>query len=111
MTDPGTPTPAAVVPQNAVALAWAPPGTGPTTAAAEPGPQEGVTLKRDGRTGSTARLALTKAEAAFALGVSVDFFERHVMHELRIVRRGRRRLIPMSELEKWLDATAAHTLP
>ncbi len=70
-----------------------------------------MTLKRDGRTGSTARLALTKAEAAFALGVSVDFFERHVMHELRIVRRGRRRLIPMSELEKWLDSTAAHTLP
>ena len=68
-------------------------------------------MKRDGRTGSTARLALTKAEAAFALGVSVDFFERHVMHELRIVRRGRRRLIPMAELQRWLDSTAATTLP
>ena len=67
--------------------------------------------QRQGGGGSPARLALTKAEAAFALGVSVDFFERHVMHELRIVRRGRRRLIPMSELEKWLDSTAAHTLP
>ena len=42
------------------------------------------------------RLALTKAEAAYALGVSVDFFEQHVMHELRIVRRGRRRLIPVA---------------
>ena len=41
-----------------------------------------------------ARMALTKAEAADTLGVSVDFFERHVMPELRIVRRGRRRLIP-----------------
>ena len=58
-----------------------------------------------------ARMALTKAEAAFTLGVSVDFFERHVMHDLRIVRRGRRRLIPTPELERWLDASAARTLP
>lgn len=34
------------------------------------------------------RLALSKREAADALGVSVDFLEEHVMHELRIVRRG-----------------------
>jgi hypothetical protein len=33
-----------------------------------------------------------------ALAVSV------VMHELRVVRNGRRRLIPVSELERWLDA-------
>jgi hypothetical protein len=32
------------------------------------------------------RLTLSKAEAAAALGVSVDFFEDHVMHDLRIVR-------------------------
>lgn len=57
------------------------------------------------------RLALTKAEAADALGVSVDFLERHVMHELRIVRRGRRRLIPVAELERWIESTAVHTLP
>ena len=37
------------------------------------------------------RLALSKCEAADALGVSVDFLEEHVMHELRIVRCGRRR--------------------
>ena len=36
------------------------------------------------------RLALSKCEAADALGVSVDFLEEHVMPELRIVRRGRR---------------------
>lgn len=29
------------------------------------------------------------------------------MHELRIVRRGRRRLIPVRELERWLDENAA----
>ena len=57
------------------------------------------------------RLALTKAEAAEALGVSVDFLEDHVMRELRIVRRGRRRLIPVAELTRWLDASADRALP
>src|SRR3954454_25331375 len=40
---------------------------------------------------SLGRLALSKCEAADALGFSVDFFEEHVMHELRVARRGRRR--------------------
>ena len=53
------------------------------------------------------RLALSKAEAAAALGVSVDFFDEHIVCELRIVRRGRRRLIPVGELERWLEANAA----
>lgn len=53
------------------------------------------------------RLALSKAEAAEALGVSVDFFDEHIAHELCVVRKGRRRLIPVSELERWLQATAA----
>jgi excisionase family DNA binding protein len=57
------------------------------------------------------RLALSKTEAAEALGVSVDFFEAHVMPELRIVRRGRRRLVPIRELERWLEDSAAHSLP
>jgi excisionase family DNA binding protein len=55
-------------------------------------------------------LALSKAEAAECLGVSVDFLEQHVMADLRIVRRGRRRLIPVAELERWLDRNAARTL-
>lgn len=59
---------------------------------------------------SVARLALSKAEAAAALGVSVDFLEQHVMAELRIVRRGRRRLIPVREIERWLEREAALTL-
>ena len=42
--------------------------------------------------------------------MSVDFFEEHVMHELRVVRRGRRRLIPVGELERWLEANAELTL-
>jgi excisionase family DNA binding protein len=56
------------------------------------------------------RLALTKVEAAAALGVSVDFLEQHVMPELRVVRRGRRRLIPVRELERWLDKNAVRAL-
>ena len=56
------------------------------------------------------RVALSRAEAAAALGVSVDFLDQHVVHELRIVCRGRRRLIPLRELERWLDANAARRL-
>jgi excisionase family DNA binding protein len=56
------------------------------------------------------RLALTKAEAAMTLGVSVDFLEAHVLHDLRIVRCGRRRLIPVAELERWLQDSSRPTL-
>ncbi len=66
------------------------------------------TRARDGS--AATRLALSKQEAADALGVSVDFLEQHVIHELRIVRRGRRRLIPVPELERWLTANAARSV-
>lgn len=56
------------------------------------------------------RLALSKPEAAEALGVSVDTLERHIMGELRVVRRGRLVLIPVRELEAWLERNAARTL-
>ena len=49
-------------------------------------------------------------EAAQALGVSVDFLEGHVMHELRVVRRGRRVLIPRKELDEWLATEAELTI-
>lgn len=58
----------------------------------------------------TPKLALSKAEAADALGVSVDFFEAHVMPTLRVVRKGRRVLVAVREIERWLDANAALTL-
>jgi hypothetical protein len=42
--------------------------------------------------------------------VSVDFLEHDVLHEPRIVRRGRRRLIAVRELERWLDDNACTAL-
>src|SRR3954468_15387803 len=57
------------------------------------------------------RLAFTKAEAAEALGVSVDFFEDHIMCELGIVRRGRGGLIPVAERVRWLERSAGRGLP
>lgn len=54
------------------------------------------------------RLALSKTEAAQALGVSVDHLERYVLNEVRVVYSGRRRLIPVRELERWLEK---HALP
>jgi hypothetical protein len=41
------------------------------------------------------------------LGVSRDYLDEHVLTDLRSVRRGRRILIAVSELERWLDRTAA----
>jgi hypothetical protein len=60
-------------------------------------------------TGSlTDRLALSRAEAAAAIGMSVDSFERYVQPELKIVRVGRMRLVEVRELERWLQENAAH---
>ena len=56
------------------------------------------------------RLALSPAEAASSLGVSRDFFDQHVLPELRVVRRGRRRLIAVRELNRWLDQHATTPL-
>lgn len=56
------------------------------------------------------RLALTKKEAATTLGVSIEFFERHIMGDLRVIHRGRRWLIPLSELQRWLNSTAERTV-
>lgn len=56
------------------------------------------------------RVTVTKQEAAAALGISVDSFERHVQPELRVIRCGRMRLIPVRELERWAAENAALTL-
>ena len=52
------------------------------------------------------RLALSKVEAAAALAMSVDSFERHVQPSLRCVYVGRLRLFAIGELERWLAESA-----
>jgi excisionase family DNA binding protein len=52
-------------------------------------------------------LAVSPDEAAGMLGVSRDYFDEHVIGELRVVRRGRRILVALAELERWLDRAAA----
>jgi hypothetical protein len=47
------------------------------------------------------RVALSRQEAAASLGMSLDSFERHVQPELKLIRRGKLRLIPIVELERW----------
>ena len=52
------------------------------------------------------RLALSRDEAAAALGMSLNSFERHVQPTIRLVRLGRMRLVPVGELERWLAENA-----
>jgi hypothetical protein len=55
---------------------------------------------------SIPRIALTPPEAAAAIGVGPDFFEANVAPELRLIRRGRKRLVPVQELERWTAENA-----
>ena len=57
---------------------------------------------------SIPRIALTPPEAAAAIGVGPDFFEENVAPELRLIRRGRKRLVPVTELERWASESAGH---
>jgi excisionase family DNA binding protein len=56
------------------------------------------------------RVALTPPEAAESLGCSAEFFREHVDHELRWIRRGRKRFVPLAELEQWAERSAEATL-
>jgi len=51
-------------------------------------------------------VAVSKPDAARALGMSVDSFERYVVADVRCIRRGRLRLYPMAELRRWADDNA-----
>ena len=56
-------------------------------------------------------LAYMKKQACEALGdMSHDSFEKYVLPEVRVIRRGRLRLIPVSELENWVARNASRTL-
>lgn len=56
------------------------------------------------------RIALTPDEAAAAIGCGRTLFREAVMPELRTIRLGRKRLIPVRELERWTAESAARIL-
>ena len=57
------------------------------------------------------RIALTIDEAAAALAMSRDSFERHVMPDLPIIRLGRMRRVACSALEEWAGRAGERTIP
>jgi excisionase family DNA binding protein len=61
-------------------------------------------------TAKGAKLVLSIEEAACALSVSRDTFERYVIAELRLIRLGRRLLVPVPELERWVEKHAGTPL-
>ena len=57
------------------------------------------------------RVALTREEAAAAIAMSVDTFERYVQPTIRLVRCcGRKPLVPLAELQRWIDEHAERTV-
>ncbi|MET0306288.1 MAG: helix-turn-helix domain-containing protein [Solirubrobacterales bacterium] len=52
------------------------------------------------------RFALTPTEAAASIGCGEDFFTAYVRPDLKIVRKGRKVLVPCAELERWLRENA-----
>jgi hypothetical protein len=57
-----------------------------------------------GRT--TPRIALRPDEAAAAVGLGRSAFYANVLPQLRVVYVGRARLIPVAELERWIEKEA-----
>lgn len=56
------------------------------------------------------RLALNVKEACAAIGVSWDVWREHVEPDVRLVRLGTRKLVPVAELERWLAEHAETVL-
>jgi hypothetical protein len=59
-----------------------------------------------GRLAAVPRLALTPTEAAAALGMGLTSFKKYVQPHVRIIRRGKLRVIPVSELQRWAEENA-----
>jgi excisionase family DNA binding protein len=59
------------------------------------------------RSNRSVRLALRREEAARALGVSDESFDRYVRGELPVVRVGTLRLYPVEALHAWLRERAS----
>lgn len=51
-------------------------------------------------------ILLTRVEAASTLSMSLTSFKKYVQPEIALVRRGRSRLVPVKELERWASRNA-----
>lgn len=49
------------------------------------------------------RLALSRGDAAAALGMSLRHFQRHVQPHVRCVYCGQLRLFPVADLQRWVN--------
>jgi hypothetical protein len=54
------------------------------------------------------RYTVTRKEAAASLGMSVNHFERRVQPDLKVVLCGQLVLIPLTELERWVQRNARY---
>jgi excisionase family DNA binding protein len=54
------------------------------------------------------RVALTLEEAAEAMGVSLSHLRRHILPDLRVIRSGSVRLVPVTELNAWAEREATY---
>jgi hypothetical protein len=59
---------------------------------------------------SMSPVAVSRADAATALGVSLTFFSEEIQPDLRLVRRKSKVLVPVAELERWLAENAERVL-
>jgi hypothetical protein len=83
----------------------------PVSAAGLPAAAPGRAVSTPPVVGAVPRVAVSREEAAASLGISIDSFERHVQPDVRLIRRGRLRLVPVCELERWAAEQAEPTAP
>lgn len=67
-------------------------------------------MSRELVTAAVPRVALSREEAAAALGMSLDSFERYVQPHLRMLRFGKLRLVPVVELERFCEKHAERVI-
>jgi hypothetical protein len=70
-----------------------------------------MTTRSTKRPTSVTPIAVGAQDAAAMLGISRDHFERHVATELRWIRRGRRKLVLVADLQRWAEQAAERVLP
>jgi len=59
-------------------------------------------MTKPGEPADTPALALSVEQAAASLGISQSGFRRYVLPQVRSVKVGRDRIVPVIELERWL---------